>query len=102
MGLSVSSTLAKWSVMRGTLAAALAASFVSFLSTSAFAAVPLQPGKPAGVRGAQLQEPQPLVVLGLAAVAIGITLAATRDNGNGITGPGGSGGTGPSSSTGTR
>jgi hypothetical protein len=88
--------------MRGTLAAALAASLVSFLTTPAFA-MPLPAGKPAGVRTAQMEEPRPLVVLGLAAVAVGITLAATSNNGNdGVPGTNGNGGTGPvSSSTGT-
>jgi hypothetical protein len=72
--------------MRGTSAAALAALLVTGTVSSAVASLPLAPGKPAGVHAAQMEDTSPLLVLGLAAVAIGVTLAATNNNGDGRSG----------------
>jgi hypothetical protein len=87
--------------MRGTLAAALAASLT--LSTLASAA-PLAPGKPAGVRSAQYYEDEtPLILVGVAALAVGIALAASDHHHDGRF-PGGDGhgdGSSSGSSTGT-
>ncbi|MEO8301383.1 MAG: hypothetical protein ABI608_06300 [Rhizomicrobium sp.] len=52
-------------------------------SQSAFAAAPLAPGKPAGVRLAQDRDlTTPLLVMGVAAVGIGIALAVAGGDDN--------------------
>jgi hypothetical protein len=45
--------------------------------------IPLAPGKPAGIRAAQTWDDNtPLIVMGAAAVAIGIALAVSNDDDN--------------------
>jgi hypothetical protein len=82
-----------------TLIAAVAAA--SLLVSSAFAATdsvgPLAPGKPAGVKKAQLEDTTLLWVLGAGLVIGGIVLVATQDNGSSA--PTSGGGSSTSSST---
>ena len=56
----------------------------SLMVTGAFAA-PLAPGKPAGVKKAQMEHNTLLIVLGVGIVAGGIALVASNGNGSGVT-----------------
>jgi hypothetical protein len=50
--------------------------------------IPLAPGKPAGIKAAQMWEDNaPLIVMGAAAVGIGIALAVSNDNNDSSTPP---------------
>jgi hypothetical protein len=52
-----------------------AASFLFATNALAFDGAPLAPGKPAGVRKAQMESINPLIYIGLAAVGIGVAFA---------------------------
>ena len=50
---------------------------------------PLAPGKPAGVRAAQSDDPNmPLYFFGAVAVGLGIALAVSNNDNNGVVAPG--------------
>lgn len=73
--------------MRMILSAALATALFASSALAENAANPLAPGKPAGVKEAQGQTVNPIVYLGLAAVAgvVAIAVSHSSHNGSGST-----------------
>jgi len=67
-------------VMRSFAAGALALSLVVSTAAGANSVTPMAPGKPAGVKQAQVQNSTMFVVLGVGLLAAGIGLAASGDS----------------------
>jgi len=81
--------------MRMFVSAVLASAVFASSALAGDAAKPLAPGKPAGVKEAQGQAVNPIVYLGMAAVAGAIAIAASKSSHNN------SGGSSSTTTTGT-
>ncbi len=68
--------------MRALTAAVLSIALTTSLAGAAFAQTPLAPGKPAGVRKAQLEAPTLIILAGVAVVGAGVAIAVSGDNNN--------------------